>query len=87
MCKTVSCAPPKCAVDMKPIEGECCQFQCIDKNGVATKPENNTGIVNHGDVSGRTKSLLFPDQNLEAMVSSALQSISFITSSHRDFIF
>ena len=78
MCKTVSCAPPKCAVDMKPIEGECCQFQCIDKNGVATKPENNTGIVNHGDVSGRTESLLFPDQTLEFLPYSQYHLLQVI---------
>ncbi|XP_060578191.1 uncharacterized protein LOC132735268 isoform X2 [Ruditapes philippinarum] len=70
MCKTVSCAPPKCAVDMKAIEGECCQFQCLDKNGVATKPENNTGPINNGDVSGAPADNTVTDLGLRLVAST-----------------
>lgn len=52
MCKTVSCAPPNCP-NWKSIPGECCKFECLDKNGVATKIENSTGSPSmDGDVSG-----------------------------------
>ncbi|XP_045174017.2 probable WRKY transcription factor protein 1 isoform X2 [Mercenaria mercenaria] len=70
MCKTVSCAPPNCP-NWKAIAGFCCRFECLDKNGVATKPENSTGPPSHnGDVSGTPTDNTVTDLGLRLVAST-----------------